>query len=210
MLTNKKTGIKLGMNSDYSVYDQLILDPMLSKTVPRDQYFYTAMDSYFHCIESKTGQYRNPFADAYSEMTISLCEQIFESDDMMSDENRSKLMVASYLSGLALGSSYVGIIHPVSAALSVVYNVHHCVSNCMSMLSVGPRFYLGYYNKFKKYADMHGICIPTGLCFDATDIILSKLYDSMMVHKKPLVNALGNDYEKTLTRQYVYEIFRRI
>jgi len=52
-MTNSKSGIKLGMNSDFTIYDQLILDPNLTKTVPREQYFYTGMDTYLHCIESR-------------------------------------------------------------------------------------------------------------------------------------------------------------
>ena len=34
-MTNKKTGLKLGMNSDHTVFDQIIMDPNLTKTVPR-------------------------------------------------------------------------------------------------------------------------------------------------------------------------------
>lgn len=40
------------MNSDYTVYDQLLLDPDLLATVPRDQYFYTGIDTFMHCVES--------------------------------------------------------------------------------------------------------------------------------------------------------------
>jgi len=56
VMTNKKTGLKLGMNSDYTIYDQLILDPDLTKTVPRDQYFWTGMDTYIHSFESLNRQ----------------------------------------------------------------------------------------------------------------------------------------------------------
>ena len=51
VMTNKQTGLKLGMNSDYSVFDRVILDPELLTTVPRDQYFYTGMDAYIHCLK---------------------------------------------------------------------------------------------------------------------------------------------------------------
>ena len=51
VLTNYDTGVKLGMNSHHSVFDVLVLDPNLSQTVPKDQFFYTAMDTYIHCVE---------------------------------------------------------------------------------------------------------------------------------------------------------------
>ena len=49
-------------------------------------------------------------SDAYSAQTIKLAV-LFFSGEMMSDENRSKMMVASYLGGCAIASSYVGVVH---------------------------------------------------------------------------------------------------
>ena len=102
VMTNKRTGLKLGMNSDHTVYDQIIMDPELTRTVPRNQYFWTGMDAYIHCIESLNGHYRNAIGDAYSAQTISLCRDVFLGEDMMADDMREKLMVASYLGGVLL------------------------------------------------------------------------------------------------------------
>lgn len=79
------------MNSEFTIYDQLILDPELTATVPRDQYFYTGMDTYIHCIESLNGSYRHPVGDAFSREALELCREVFLSDDMMSGENRKNL-----------------------------------------------------------------------------------------------------------------------
>ena len=121
-MTNKKTGLKLGMNSDHTVFDQIIMDPNLTKTVPRNQYFYTGMDAYIHCIESLNGSYRNAIGDAYSAQAVSLCRDVFTSGNMMSDENRSKMMDASYLGGCAIATSYVGVVHPFSSGNVVDYS----------------------------------------------------------------------------------------
>ena len=112
VITNKSTGLKLGMNSDYTVFDQIIMDPELTKSVPRDQYFYTGMDAFIHCFESKNGSFRNSIGDAFSQMCMTLCNDIFSSKTMMSNENRSKMMVASYFGGCAIATSYVGVVHP--------------------------------------------------------------------------------------------------
>ena len=74
------------------------MDPSLSKTVPRAQYF-NGMDAFIHCFESLRGSYRNAIGDAFSAQAIELCKDVFSSEDMMTNENRSKLMVASYLAG---------------------------------------------------------------------------------------------------------------
>ena len=46
---------KLGMNSDFTPFDQIVLDPELTANAPKDQRFYTGMDCYIHCIESLQG-----------------------------------------------------------------------------------------------------------------------------------------------------------
>jgi len=207
VITNKKTGLKLGMNSDYSVFDQLIMDPDLTKTVPKNQYFYTGMDAYIHCIESMNGSYRNAIGDAFSAQTISLCREVFLSDEMMSDENRSKMMVASYLGGCAIATSYVGVVHPFSAGLSVVLGTHHCVANCITMRAM-EEFYPDEYKEFWQMVKEQEIEIPEGVCRNLTDDQYDKLYTSTVIHEKPLTNAFGENFKEILTKEKVIEIFR--
>lgn len=37
-----------------------------------------------------------------------------------------------------------------------------------------------------------------------------RLFDSTIIHQKPLANALGEDFESILTKRKVREIFERI
>ena len=209
VMTNKKSGLKLGMNSDYTVFDQIIMDPDLTKTVPKDQYFFTGMDAYIHCMESLNGSYRNAIGDAYSAQTISLCHEIFFGSDMMSDENRSKMMVASYLGGCAIATSYVGVVHPFSAGLSVVLGMHHCVANCVTMRAMED-FYPQGYQEFWNMVDMQGINIPIDVCQSLTDNQYDQLYSSTVIHEKPLINALGENFNNVLTKERVIEIFKKM
>jgi 3-deoxy-alpha-D-manno-octulosonate 8-oxidase len=209
VMTNSKSGLKLGMNSDFTIYDQLILDPNLTKTVPREQYFYTGMDTYIHCIESLNGNYRNAIGDAFSHQAIELCREVFLSDDMMSDENRQKLMVASYLGGCAIANSFVGVIHPFSAGLSVVLETHHCIGNCITMNAM-EEFYPKEYQEFFKMAEKQQIEIPKGIATDFDDETYLKLYNATVIHQKPLSNALGDNFKEILTLDKVTEIFKKM
>ncbi|SFV74860.1 alcohol dehydrogenase, iron-containing [hydrothermal vent metagenome] len=209
VMTNEKTGLKLGMNSDYTLYDQLILDPNLTKTVPRDQYFYTGVDTYIHSFESLNGKYRNAIGDAYARQAIALCREVFLSDDMMSDENREKLMIASYFGGCAIANSFVGVVHPFSAGLSVVLDTHHCIGNCITMNAM-EEFYPKEYEEFFTMAQKQGITIPKGIASHLTQEEYKKLYDATIIHEKPLINALGNDFKEKLTFEKVTEIFQRM
>lgn len=209
VMTNPISGLKLGMNSDYTIYDQLILDPDLTKTVSKEQYFFTGMDSYLHCIESLNGRYRNAIADAYSEQAVKLCREVFLSEDMMSDINREKLMIASYLGGCAVANSFVGVIHPFSAGLSVVLDTHHCIGNCITMNAM-EEFYPTEFAEFNIMAKKQGITIPKGLASNLGEDIYQKLYDSTVIHEKPLSNALGNEFKDILTYEKVKNIFKRM
>jgi len=209
VMTNAKSGLKLGMNSDFTIYDQLILDPELTKTVPREQYFYTGLDTYIHCIESLNGRYRNAIGDAFSHQAIALCREVFLSDDMMSDENREKLMVASYLGGCAIANSFVGIIHPFSAGLSVVLDTHHCIGNCITMNAM-EEFYPKEYKEFFEMAKKQGIEVPKGIGANLSDETYQALYNSTVIHEKPLSNALGDNFKEILTYKKVKEIFKRM
>ena len=209
VMTNPKTGLKLGMNSDFTIYDQLILDPDLTKTVPREQYFYTGMDTYIHCIESLNGRYRNAIGDAYAKQAISLCREVFLSEDMMSDENREKLMVASYLGGCSIANSFVGIIHPFSAGLSVVLGTHHCIGNCITMNAM-EEFYPKEYKEFFEMAEKQGIEIPKRIGTNLSDETYEALYNATVIHEKPLSNALGDNFKELLTLEKVTETFKRM
>jgi len=209
VMTNKDSGLKLGMNSDHTVYDQVILDPDLTITVPREQYFYTGMDAYIHCIESLSGSYRNPIGDAFSQQTIQLCREVFGIGDMMAAENRSKLMVASYLGGCAIATSYVGLVHPLSAGLSVVMGYHHCVANCIAMRAV-EEFYPAYFSEFWRFAETQEIDIPAGVCVGLSDEKFDALFNATVVHEKPLTNALGEGFRRILSKEKVVSLFQKM
>ena len=158
VMTNPESGVKLGMNSDFSVFDEVILDPVLTVTVPREQYFFSGMDAYVHCIKSLAGRYRHPVGDTYSQSVVSICKEVFTHDEMMSEENRSKLMVASYLGGSAIGMTMVGLVHPFSAGLSVVLGTRHCISNCIVMQAM-EQFYPDAFQVFMTMVEKQEIDI---------------------------------------------------
>ncbi len=210
VLMNKKKNLKLGMNSEYTIFDQLILDPDLTRTVPRNQYYYTGMDTYIHCIESLNGNFRHPIADAYSREALRLCREVFGgSEDMMSDTNREKLMVASFLGGQAIANTYVGIVHPISAALSVVLDIHHGIGNCLA-LNVLEEFYPYEVKEFKDFIKINKIELPQGITKHLNDTDFERLYQATIIHDKPLGNALGPNYYNILNREKIYSIFKKI
>ena len=209
VMTNTANQLKLGMNSDYSIYDQLILDPDLTKTVPKDQYFYTGVDTFIHCIESLEGKYRNVIGDSFAREAFRLSKEVFLNSDMMDDESREKLMVASYLGGCAIAHSFVGLVHPFSAGLSVVLGLPHGLSNCIA-LNAMEEFYPDAVAVFHEMVDVQGIQIPREVCSHLSERQLNQIYQASIIHEKPLSNALGKDFKTILTKDKVLEIFNRM
>lgn len=207
IMTNEKKLIKLGMNSDYSMFDQVLLDPSLTETVPRDQYFYTGVDTFMHCFESLTGSYRNSVVDTFAEKSLELSEKIFLSDDMMSEKNRELLMIASYNGGQAAG--FVGVVHPLSAGLSVVLNIHHGLANCYA-LSVLEDIYPEPYKIFMQMLEKQKIELPKGICKNLTPEQYDALYQATIVNEKPLINKLGENYKDILTKEHVIDLFKKM
>ncbi|MBD5642158.1 MAG: iron-containing alcohol dehydrogenase [Desulfovibrio sp.] len=207
IMTNKKKGIKLGMNSDYSMFDQVLLDPRLPMTAPRDQYFYTGVDCFMHCFEYLDGQYRNKITDAFAEKALELTKEVFLSDDMMSNDNREKLMIASYKGGMAAG--FVGVVHPFSAGLSIVLGMHHGLANCYALSVLGD-IYPEPYRIFNEMMSKQGITLKKGICANLSPEQYDQLYEASIVHEKPLMNKLGEKYREILTKENVIDRFKQM
>ena len=160
-----------------------------------------------HCFESLSGSYRNVVVDALAEKALDLSRHVFLSGDMMAEENREKLMIASYLGGLAAG--FVGVVHPLSAGLSMVLHMHHGIANCYA-LSVLEDIYPAQYREVMDMMQKQGVSLKKGICANLTDEQYQQLYDASIVHEKPLTNALGPDYRKVLTPENVITRFKRM
>src|SRR5262249_42675550 len=153
--------------------------------------------------------YRHALADALSHQALAMCREIFLSGDMQSAKNRETLMVASFLGGSAIGNSFVGLIHPFSAGLSMVLNTHHCAGNCI-VLNAMDEFYPREVDEFRRMQEVQGVDLQRGLCRRLTEEQYRSLYDATIVHSKPLANALGDDFQSILTFDKVTEIFQRM
>ena len=90
---------KLGINSNYTVFDQILIDPELTISVAAEQRFYTGMDCYIHCVESLHGTYLNAFAKSYGEKALCLCREVFLDGD---PDSNDKMMMASYFGGMSI------------------------------------------------------------------------------------------------------------
>jgi 3-deoxy-alpha-D-manno-octulosonate 8-oxidase len=200
---------KLGMNSDFTPFNQIVLDPELTANAPVNQRFYTGMDCYIHCIESLQGTYLNEFSKSYGEKALELCQYIFLEKDKWDEESDDKLMMASYAGGMSIAYSQVGVAHAVSYGLSYLLGTKHGVGNCIVMDHI-EEFYPEGVAEFKKMVEKNKVEIPQGICKGLTD----EQFDTMInvsLGMKPLwENALGKDWEKIMTRDKLRALYEKL
>lgn len=197
---------KLGLNSDYTVFDQVVLDPELIADAPKDQRFYTGMDCYIHCVESLTGTYLNAFSRAYGEKANDLCREVFLEGGEESDD---KLMMASFFGGMSIAYSQVGVCHALSYGLSYVFGTHHGIGNCI-VFDYLEEFYPDGVAEFRKMLARQDIELPRNLVADATPEQMKKMVDVALVLEPLWENALGSDWKRIMTRQKIEDLYRRM
>jgi len=197
---------KLGINSDYTLFDQILLDPDLLAEVPKDQWFYTGMDCYIHDVESLQGTFINEFSKAYGEKSLDLCRQVFLEDHPDRDD---KLMMASYFGGMSIAYSQVGACHALSYGLSYVLGIHHGIGCCIAFDYLEDIYPAGV-AEFRQMMKRHDISLPRGLTKNLDQAAMEKMVTTALGLVPLWQNCLGPDWEKIMTRERTMEIYRRM
>ncbi|WP_147676885.1 iron-containing alcohol dehydrogenase family protein [Algibacter pacificus] len=207
ILTGPK--LKLGINSDYTPFDQVILDPELTAGVPKQQWFYTGMDCYVHCVESLNGTYLNEFSKTYGEKSFDLCKEIFLDDNLSEEEAQNKLMMASWHGGMSIAYSQVGVAHAMSYGLSFLLGVKHGIGNCLVFDHL-EEFYPEGVKIFKQMKEKHGIELPTGICKDLSDDDFDTMIRVALSLEPLWENAVGKNWKQTITPEKLRGIYKKI
>jgi len=200
---------KLGINSDYTPFDQVILDPELTKDVPKDQWFYTGMDCFIHCIESLNGTYLNAFSQSYGEKAFELCKAIFLDNSLSQEDIQDKLMMASWHGGMSIAYSQVGIAHAMSYGLSYVLGTKHGIGNCIVFDQL-EEFYPEGVKMFKQMKEKHQIQLPQGLCADLGDDEYKTMIDVSIALEPLWENALGKHWKQRITKEKLRTLYQKI
>lgn len=197
---------KLGLNSDYTVFDQVVLDPELTAGVPRDQHFYTGMDCYIHCIESLLGTYLNEFSKAYGEKSLDLCRQVFLDRH---PDSADKLMMASFFGGMSIAYSQVGACHALSYGLSYLLGIHHGVGCCITF-DVLDEYYPDGVKEFRTMMDKCGVDIPRNVTAGLNEQEMEKMIDVALGLDPLWENCLGKDWKTIMTRDKARALFMKM
>ena len=200
---------KLGINSDFTPFDQVILDPELTKGVSKNQWFYTGMDCFIHCVESLNGTFLNAFSQSYGEKAYDLCMEIFLGDSLSEEEARAKLMMASWHGGMSIAYSQVGVAHAMSYGLGYVLGTKHGVGNCIVFQHL-EEFYPKDVAIFKQMVEKHQIEIPSGICANLSEEQMETMITVALGMVPLWENALGDDWETVITHEKLRALYSKM
>ena len=201
---------KLGLKCDWTVFNQVILDPELIASVPSDKWFYTGMDTYIHCIESEQGLLNNAFSHAYADKSLQLCREVYLGNGSgQTPENDDKLMVASLMGGLSLTYSEVGICHALSYGLSKILHYKHCYANCVAFQHLEDYYGEGV-REFKQMLKQHNIELPQNLSKDWTEEQIEAMAEVSYKLDHMWKHAIGPDWKEKISLTDIQNLFKRL
>ena len=127
VLTDKKNNIKIPLKDDEMIPEYAILDPELTKTLPKSVVADSGIDALTHAIESYTCKGANFYTKVYALSAIRL---IFKNllrmyRNIKDEEARTEMAKASCIAGFAFEKSGLGINHSVAHAIGGKFHIAH-------------------------------------------------------------------------------------
>ena len=118
-------------------------------------------------------------------------------------------MMASWHGGMSIAYSQVGVAHAMSYGLSYVLGTKHGIGNCIVFNHL-EEFYPEDVKLFKQMKKAHNIDLPEGLCKNLTESQMNTMIDVSLAMVPLWENALGDDWEKIMTREKLRELYLRM
>jgi alcohol dehydrogenase class IV len=125
--------LKVGIVSPKLVPDAVILDPLLTLSLPPEVTASTGMDALTHAIECYCSRKGNPFSDLYGLEAVrliagSLRRAFVDGRDVAA---RHDMLLGAYYGGVCIATSSTTAVHALAYPLGGKYRIAHGLSNAM-------------------------------------------------------------------------------
>lgn len=125
--------LKIGIVSKYLLPKLVVLDPVLTLSLPRPITAATGMDAFTHSLESFISNKSNLISDMVALESIRLISSSIKEayQNGNSVEAREKMLVGSMYGGMALTSAGTAAVHALAYPLGGKFKIPHGVANSM-------------------------------------------------------------------------------
>lgn len=125
--------LKVGVVHPYFLPKRVLLDPELTRSLPRSVTAATGLDAFCHCIETYISRKTNPFARLFGLKGLELVTKYLrrayaDGSDM---EAREGMLLAAFYGGVAITASSTVAVHALSYPLGGSYRIPHGISNAI-------------------------------------------------------------------------------
>ena len=159
--------LKIGIVSPYLLPDAVILDPLLTLSLPPAVTASTGMDALTHAIECYCSKKGNAFSDLYALEAIhligrSIRRAVANGQDVAARED---MLMGAYWGGVCIATSSTTAVHALDYPLGGKYRMAHGLSNAILLPSVMAFNQVGNEKRFAAMAAAMGL--PTEGLSDA-------------------------------------------
>lgn len=125
--------LKIGVVSRHLLPTLVILDPLLTISLPRSITAATGMDAFVHSLESFISTKANPISDAFALESMRLIAGSIVEAYQQPDSVRARgdMLLGSMYGGLALTAAGTAAVHAMAYPLGGKFHVTHGVANAM-------------------------------------------------------------------------------
>ncbi len=136
-----------------------LLDPVMTKGLPKKMTSTTGMDALTHAVEAYIGgstvkKTRTAAINAVKAIRYNLVEAYEHGDNMQA---RARMQYAAYWAGFAFTVSYVGYVHAVAHSLGGKYNTPHGLANSVILPYVLKDYGIYAQKKLAKLSRLTGV-----------------------------------------------------
>ena len=151
--------LKVGIVSPYLLPDAVILDPLLTLSMPPEVTASTGMDALTHAIECYCSKKGNAFSDLYALEAIRLIGRSIRRAyrDGQDVAAREDMLIGAYWGGVCIATSSTTAVHALAYPLGGTYRMAHGLSNAILLPSVMAFNQRGNEPRFAAMADALGL-----------------------------------------------------
>jgi alcohol dehydrogenase class IV len=133
ILVDDSDGQKKGIISPYLVPDIVIVDPLLTISVPPSITAATGIDALTHCLEAYTNKFAHPMIDlyAYEGMKLIASNIVAAVQNGKDEDARTAVALGSMYGGICLGPVNTAAVHALSYPLGSMFHLPHGLSNAL-------------------------------------------------------------------------------
>lgn len=156
VISNPETHEKYPINDPFLIPRYVVMDPILTKSLPPHITSTTGVDALTHAVEAYIGGENTSTTKKDAVEAIVLINKYLKRayDNGADLEARNEMQRAAYLAGKAFTRAYVGYVHAVAHTLGGEYGVPHGLANAVILPYVLKAYGKSAHKKLAQLADV--------------------------------------------------------